>query len=168
MEYIGIVGPSSLKETPELNKACKIISETLVKYKYGAIISPDIDSTAELFAKEFKKNKKSFILGIHYEDDTANNYSGLNRSISDKVIDCKTWENQPKTLVINSKAIIVLGLSVGVTWELCLTRFFWSNTKNKIFIIKETNNERLPDYLADALPIEYISVNDLDKHIKKL
>jgi hypothetical protein len=168
MELIAIAGPSSLKETKELNKVCKDVANILVNNNYGAIISPDKKSTAELFALEFKKIKGSHLVGIDYQNDTALGYAGLNKEIVDELIDCKTWENQPKTIIQKSKALVVLGLSVGVTWEICLTKFYWHDKKSRIFIITETNNEKLPKYLSNSLPIEYISIKELDKKIKEL
>jgi hypothetical protein len=168
MKLVGVLGPSNIKESKNMRKVCEDISCALIKHKFGAIISPDKKSTAEYFAKVFKKQKGSFLVGTDYSDDKDCGYKGLNRDICDELWNCETWENQPKFLVNESKALIVLDLSVGVTWELCLTKFYWSGSGGKIFIITETNKERLPEYMNKSLPIEYISINELDDKLKVL
>lgn len=159
---IGILGPSKLEKHNKFERSCKEISKILASKGLQIIISPDKKSLAEFFAMEFKKGG-GFVIGVDYEDDTDLGYLGLNRNICDKLIHCKTWENQPKVLIKNSDILIVLGLSVGVTWEICLTKFYWASKKNKIFIIKETCKDKLPAYLMKSLPIEYISIKELDK-----
>ncbi|MDP2672688.1 MAG: hypothetical protein Q8O84_02665 [Nanoarchaeota archaeon] len=157
---IGIIGPSKLDKGKKMTKMVGEIAEIVSKKNVSIIISPDKNSTAELFASEFKK-RNGKIIGIDYKDDTDLGYAGLNREICDELISCETWENQPKYLVKNSDVLIVLGLSVGVTWEICLTKFYWSYPKQRIFIIKELVSDKLPKILNKSLSIEYISYKQL-------
>jgi len=160
---VGILGPSNFKRDEKFRKIISRIAMILISKKHDIIISPDKDSIAELFALEFKK-VGGFIVGIDYKDDADLGYSGLNRQICDKLISCETWENQPKAMVSNADAFIVLGLSVGVTWEICLTKFYWKD-KRKIFVIKETCKDKLPSYLLRALPIQYIPIKELEEKL---
>ena len=163
---IGIIGPSKLENNSTLEKAYAQIAKIIYSKNASIIISPDKNSTAELFAKEFKKINGN-IVGVDYKDDTDLGYAGLNREICDRLISCETWENQPKVLVKNSDFLIVLGLSVGVTWEICLAKFYWTSPLKRIFIIKDLVKDKLPKSLNNSLPIEYISIKKLEKKIIK-
>ena len=159
---VGVIGPSKLSGKENLknyNKLAKILAKNEI------IISPDKKSTAELFTKYYKENKGHKILGIDYKNDTDNGYIGLDREMCDELIDCNSWENQPKELVKRSKHLIVLGLSVGVTWEICLTKFYWPDPKSRVFVIKELCKDKFPRYLEKSLPIEYISIKNLKLRI---
>ncbi|MDP2628377.1 MAG: hypothetical protein Q8P15_00575 [Nanoarchaeota archaeon] len=159
MAKIGILGPSKLSKGKRDLENIKKIAKIIANKKEEIIISPDKKSTAEFFAIEYKKNKGQKIIGIDYKDDRDNKYKGLNRKICDKLINVKTWENQPKELIKKADKIISLGLSIGVLWEICLTKFY--NHNIKILIIKELNKDKLPRIMEKELNIKYTSINKL-------
>lgn len=163
MKPIGIIGPTNLEVTEEMEKVCEDISRILVKKKYTVLLNPTLGSTAEFFSREFKR-QNGRIRGIVFDDRTEG-YSGQDRGICDEFLHCGTWENQPRDLVKNSKHLIVLGFSIGTTWEMCMPKFYWNGGQSKIFVMKETMKERLPGYMEELLPIVYVSAEELDGYL---
>lgn len=163
MKLIGIIGPTKLEATEELKKVCRDVSEILTKKKYSVLLNPTSGSTVEFFGKEFKMQSGK-IKGIVF-DDNSEGYPKQNRNICDDFLHCSTWENQPRDLVRNSQHLIVLGFSIGTTWEMCMPKFYWTDKQSKIFIIKEALKERLPRYMEELLPIVYVTAEELDNHL---
>ncbi|MFH0798502.1 MAG: hypothetical protein V1906_03765 [Candidatus Woesearchaeota archaeon] len=160
---IGIIGPTKLELTEELKKVCKDVSGILVKKKYSVLLNPTLGSTVEFFGKEFK-NQDGKVEGIVFDDNTGG-YPLQNRGICDSFLHCITWENQPRDLVRNSGHLVVLGFSIGTTWEICMTKFYWGDKQGKVFIMKETMKERLPKYMEELLPIIYVTSEELGGYL---
>lgn len=163
MKPIGIIGPTKLEITEELNKVCREVSNILVKKKYSVLLNPTLGSTVEFFGKEFKRQNGK-IEGIVFDENTEC-YPDQNRGICDNFLRCSTWENQPRDLVKNSEHLIVLGFSIGTTWEMCMPKFYWSGKQGKIFVMKETMKERLPKYMEELLPIVYVTAEELNGYL---
>lgn len=165
MHRIGIIGPTKFELSEKEKKICENIAKDMSK-RCEIVISPDKKSTVEFFTQTYKKEGGKKVIGIDYDDDTEQGYVGLDRDICNQLINCETWENQPKELIKNSDHVLVLGLSIGVTWELCLTKFYWyQQPQKRIFIIKELVKEKLPSYMNKNLNIDYISYKELLKII---
>jgi len=157
---IGIIGPSNYTETEEKIKIFNKLSKILIANNLGIVFTPTIEGTTEAFAKVYKQNGGKEIIGMEFKDSTYHGYPGLNIDLCSKTIEIPTWENQPKALVQNSEHLIVLGLSTGTIWEMCLSKFFLKNP-GKVFVIKELVQEQLPSSLLKELPIEYISLENI-------
>ncbi len=162
---IGIIGPSKFQVTENKLNILNEISKILIENKLSIILTPTFNGATEALAKCYKKNQGKRIIGISFKNENHHGYPGLNRNLCNQIIDVETWEDQPKTLIKDSNHLIVLGFSTGTIWELCLPKFYWSDKNKKIFIIKELINEQLPSSLMQELPIEYISVKDLQHRI---
>jgi len=165
MVLIGVLGPSKFKSSKKIEIAANNIVETLSSAKFDILISPDKQSTAEFIANKAKDKIK--IIGINYQDDTDNDYKGLNRELCDELIDVKTWENQPKELIKRADSLIILGLGVGVVWEICLTKFY-RKEKCKVIILTDVTTEKLPKSLNQELPIIYTTSDKLKEHLAEL
>ncbi len=160
---IGVIGPTKLEATEQLEKVCEDVSRILTEKKYSVLLNPMLGSTAEFFSKEFKRQNGK-IVGIVF-DDNSDGYPCQNRGICDDFLHCGTWENQPRDLVRDSGHLIVLGFSIGTTWEMCMAKFYWDDKERKIFVMKETMKERLPKYMEELLPIVYVTAKELGDYL---
>ncbi|MEK6816576.1 MAG: hypothetical protein AABY09_03105 [Nanoarchaeota archaeon] len=163
MDTIGIIGSTKLEQTAELVQLCKDVSGILVKKGYAVLLNPSTGSTVDFFGREFKRQKGS-VTGIIFDCNTEG-YPELDKGICDGFLHCCTWESQPRDLVKNSRHLIVLGFSIGTTWEMCMSKFYWNDKQSRIFVMKETLKERLPKYMEELLPIVYVTAKELDYHL---
>ncbi len=167
-KIIGLICPSDPKYSAKkkVEKILEKVSQIILEKDYSVIISPDKKSTAEKFAKIYKKQGGNKLIGIMYADDKIGGYPGLNRVICDKNINCKTYELQPGVLVRKSDDIVCAGLSNGVFWEMCMVKYIWGKRKkSKVYVIKELVKKQIPKEIKKFVPIKYISIKDLAKFI---
>lgn len=168
IKTIGLIGPSDPKisNRKKLKTILEQIAEIFLEKNYSVILSPDKKSTAENFAKIYKKKGGRKLIGISYKDDRIGGYSGLNRQICDKNIDCKTYELQPGVLIRESNDLVCVGLSNGVFWELCMIKYCWSRRKNsRVYVIKELVKDTIPKEIKKFVSLKFISINELKKLI---
>ena len=172
-----MLGPSGNYDSAMVEEISNLLSKILVDGGYGAIINPMRGTAPEAFGITFKKYEGSSLTGVVYDDGRAvGTYDQLtqgtdfhNRDICDALITCASWQEQPKTLVINSKHLVALGLSTGVNWELSLPKFYWRlnsgeaapNPTGRIFLLKELILANYPICLSKDMGLESISIKQL-------
>lgn len=137
----------------------KRLAYCVAKKNYEIILTPDINSSAELFAKYYKESSGKKVIGVFAKDDKElGYYDRLNPDVCDEIEHCGEWPNQENYLVSRSNNLLCLGLSNGVIIEICKTDMLWKKRKDsKIFIVEDFIPERLPDYISTELLIEYVN-----------
>ena len=160
---IGILGPSkSVRNKAIISKLAKIVADS----KYEIVVCADKDSSTEFFAKEYIKNKGKKIYSIVPLDDKEFGYSWVNTKLGE-VINCGTWRNQTEKINEESDSFLCIGYSEGTIIEILQSKWFnKSKSKKPIYIIKQLVSGKLPKEV-DELDLRYLSVNELEKALKK-
>lgn len=157
---IGIIGPSKIKKEhkKEIPKIAKLIS--LLGHKI--VIVPEDKSVPLFFAEEYIKNKGKKVYSIVPLDDYEFGNDWVRKDIGE-IINCQTWRNQPEKFNEESEILISLGYCTGGIIEICYSKWFG---KNKIYILKEFGDTKLPEELKKDLNLKYISINQLKKELQ--
>jgi hypothetical protein len=155
---IGIIGPSEVLDRKRISELAGIVAESGSEI----VATPDIDSSSELFAKEYKKKGGKGVWEVVPLDDEEFGYDYLNTELGKK-INCGTWRNQPEKLNEETQALICIGYSSGVLIEIGYTK--WFNPK-PVYIIKEMVSEKFPKEINQRLDLRYISISDLKKELE--
>ena len=157
---IGIIGPSRLKEFYNIDEITKIIAEL----KHEIVLTPDIGSTSEYFAKKYLNEGGKKVYGIIPLDDKEFGYSWINLSLGEN-INCGTWRNQPEKLNEECDVLLCLGYSAGGLAEIAYTKWFpKGKAKKPVYIVKELVSGKLP--LEIDLDLRYISINEIENILK--
>jgi len=167
---IGILGPSKPEDWYKLiriNKKdylekIKKTAKLLQKKKYSIVIVPHKGSLSNIFAKYYSDFNGKKIIGIIPLEDKEFGYDYLDKEICDETIDAGTWRNVPECLDENSDILLVLGLGPGIFVEIGQTKWF---KVNKIYVIKEFISQPMHKELTSQLPIEEISLEELEKKL---
>jgi len=161
---LSYIAQGSKKSEKEVKKMLDKIAETLAKNNYEIIITPDKNSPLEYLGKEYLKFKGKKIYEVVPLEDKEFGYTYVNTDLGN-IINCKVWRNQPETTCEASDALLCIGYGVGAFIEMGYTKWF---KQAPVLIIKELVSGKLPMEFEKSLKIKYISVNDLDKELKKL
>ena len=151
---IGIIGPSKLKNEEFVSN----VAELIAKLGYEVVLTADKGSVSEFFAKEYLEFGGKEIYTIFPEDDKEFGNSWVEKI--GKIINCKTWRNQPEKLNEECDVLISLGYSVGGMIEICYSKWF---KKKPVYILKEFIDYELPKELEEGLDLHYIGIDGLEK-----
>lgn len=157
---IGIIGPSKVIEKQKIFEIAGIVANS----GNEIVVCPDKGSSSEYFALEYTKNKGKKVYEVVPLDDKEFGYSWVNVDLG-KIINCKTWRNQPEKLNEETDILLCIGYSVGVLAEIAYTKWF---KKKPVYIIKELISGKLPKEINSRLDIRYISSSQLEKELKNL
>lgn len=167
---LGIIGPTDVATFlarlripySRFSEAVSSVAQVAVRQGYELIVTPDVGSSSEIFARAYRTAGGKRVVGVFPLDDKEFGYDWLNSQICDRIENCGTWINQEYYLVRHSKNIICLGLSRGVIVELCRMATAWRRRKTrKVYLMKEFIPQELPDYISYSLPLTYLSTNQL-------
>ena len=162
---ISYIAEGSKKSEEDVKKMLDKVAEVLAKDNYEIIITPDKNSPLEYLGKEYLKFKGKKIYEVLPLEDKEFGYKEWVNTDLGEAINCKVWRNQPETTCEVSNVLLCVGYGVGSMIEMGYTKWF----KNApILIITELVSGKLPPEFEKSLKIKYISVNDLDKELKKL
>ena len=157
---IGIIGPSKLRDFYKIDQIAKVIAEL----KHEVVLTPDVGSTSEHFAKKYLDFGGKKVYVVVPLDDKEFGYSWINLDLGEK-INCRTWRNQPEKLNEETNILLCLGYSAGGLAEIAYTKWFpKGKAKKPVYIIEELISTKLP-YEID-LDLRYISINDIGKILK--
>ena len=170
---IVVIAPSKIdylaktlnKTEDEIKEMFTEIVKVLIKNDMEIVITPDKNSPLEFVGKEYLKLKGKKLFEVIPTEDTEFGYKEWVNDELGEIISCKTWRNQPETTNEVTDLLICLGYGVGVTIEICYTKWFKSKP---VFIIKELVSSELPDEINESLDIRYISINELDEKLRNL
>ena len=167
---IGILGPSKPKEWYKLMKIkekdylekIKYIANVIANKNHSIVVVPHKDSLSHIFAQYYIDFNGNKVIGVIPLEDTEFGYDYLDKEICDEIINAGTWRNVPETLDEHSDILLVLALGPGVFVEIGQTKWF---KVNKIYVIKEFTTQPMHKELTYKLPIEEISLGELENKI---
>lgn len=167
---IGILGPSKPKDWYKLMRVkekdylekIKYIANVIANKNHSIVIVPHKDSLSHIFARYYLDFNGNKVIGIIPKEDEEFGYDYLDEEICDEIIDAKTWRNVPESLDENSDILLVLGLGPGIFVEIGQVKWF---KVNKIYVIKEFISQPMHKELTYKLPIEEISLEELENKI---
>ena len=140
----------------------KKIANVIANKNHSIVVVPHKDSLSHIFAQyyiEFNGNK---VIGIIPKQDKEFGFDYLEQEICDEIVNAGTWRNVPECLDENSDILLVLALGPGIFVEIGQTKWF---KVNKIYVIKEFISQPMHKELTSQLPIEEISLEELEKKL---
>jgi len=169
----GVIAPSKIsyivqatkRSESEVESLLKRITKIIAENNLEIVITPDKKSPLEFVGKEYLKLKGKKLYEVLPLDDTELGYKEWVNTDLGEAINCGTWRNQPEKTNDVTDLLICVGYGVGSFIEMGYSKWF---RPKPIYIINELVSGKLPMEFEKSLKIKYISVNDLDKELKKL
>lgn len=169
----GIIAPSQIKHIASAtNNSEAAIKELLteivkivIKNNLEIVITPDKKSPLEYIGKEYLRLRGKKIYEVLPLEDKELGYKEWVNVDLGEAINCKTWRNQPEKTNDITDVLICVGYGVGAIIEIGYSKWF---RKKPVFIINELVSGKLPIEVNESLDLRYISIQELDKELKKL
>ncbi|PIN70338.1 hypothetical protein COV93_01895 [Candidatus Woesearchaeota archaeon CG11_big_fil_rev_8_21_14_0_20_43_8] len=167
---IGILGPTKIENFCRLKgipmdyfiKSLEFLASHFAVSPHTFYIVPDVDSTAYLFAQNYRKNDGHNVVGLAPLDDKEFGHHWLDLSVATETHNTGTWRNTPEELVKQCDVLICIGLGLGSMIEIAYSRWY---KVNKVYLIKEFV-PKLPIELTHKIHCQWVTINELVQLIK--